>query len=150
MFHGCALRGVPIIFFCIVFIVCLAVLLGHIIVISIQNRNNHLEFKRIIKIAFSDALDAGLDMGLYILAGIFIVMVIAVPISYSKEHALEEAQFYYERCITLSKKINEVNKNKENIPEELKSYDIILIDKKTEMYEEAKRRLDYWHDRIND
>ena len=150
MFHGCAMRGVPTIFFCIVFIVCLAVLLGHIIVISIQNRNNHLEFKRIIKVAFSDAQDAGLDIGLCILAGIFILMVIAIPISYSKKHALKEAQFYYERCITLSKEINEVNKNKENIPEELKSYDMILFNKKIEQYEVAKKKLDYWNNRINE
>ena len=107
-------------------------------------------FKEIIKVAFSDLLDAGLDIGLCILAGIFIVMVIAVPISYSKKHALKEAQFYYERCITLSKEINEVNKNKENIPEELKSYDMILFNKKIEQYEVAKKKLDYWNNRINE
>ena len=118
MFHGCALRGVPIIFFCIILVVCLAVLLGHIIVISIQNRNNHLGFKRIVKVAFLDAQDAGLDIGLCIFAGIFIVMVIAVPISYSKKHALKEAQFYYERCITLSKEINEVKQLAQEIEEE--------------------------------
>lgn len=149
MFHGCALRGVPIIFFCIIFIACIIILLCSTIITAIKNKNNNLSFKEIIKESFSDLLDAGLDIGLYILAGCFILMVIAIPISYSKKHALKETQFYYERCITLSKEINEVNKNKENIPKELKSYDMILLNKKIEQYEVAKKNLDYWHSMIN-
>ena len=95
-------------------------------------------------------LNEGLDIGICILAGCFVLMVITIPISYSKKHALKEAQFYYERCITLSKEINdEANKNKENIPNELKSYDMILLDKKIEQYEVAKKNLDYWHSMIN-
>lgn len=149
MFHGCALRGVPIIFFCIIFIACIIILLCSTIITAIKNKNNNLSFKEIIKESFSDLLDAGLDIGLYILAGCFILMVIAIPFSYSKKHALKETQFYYERYITLSKEINEVNKNKENIPKELKSYDMILLDKKIEQYEVAKKNLDYWHSMIN-
>lgn len=149
MFHGCALRGVPIIFFCIIFIACIIILLCSTIITAIKNKNNNLSFKEIIKESFSDLLDAGLDIGLYILAGCFILMVIAIPFSYSKKHALKETQFYYERCITLSKEINEVNKNKENIPKELKSYDMILLDKKIEQYEVVKKNLDYWHSMIN-
>ena len=126
MFHGCALRGVPIIFFCIIFIACIIILLCSTIITAIKNKNNNLSFKEIIKESFSDLLDEGLDIGIYILAGCFVLMAITIPISYSKKHALKEAQFYYERCITLSKEINdEANKNKENIPNELKSYDMI-------------------------
>ena len=150
MFHGCALRGVPIIFFCIIFIVCAIMLLCSTIITAIKNKNNNLSFKEIIKESFSDLLDAGLDIGLYILAGCFVLMVVTIPISYSKKHALKEAQFYYERCITLSKEINKVNNNKENIPNELKSYDMILLDKKIEQYEVAKKNLDYWYDIINE
>lgn len=150
MFHGCALRGVPIIFFCIIFIACIIILLCSTIITAIKNKNNNLSFKEIIKESFSDLLDEGLDIGIYILAGCFVLMVITIPISYSKKHALKEAQFYYERCITLSKEINdEANKNKENIPNELKSYDMILLDKKIEQYEVAKKNLDYWHSMIN-
>ena len=149
MFHGCGLRGVTIIFFCIIFVVCIIMLLCSIIITAIKNKNNNLSFKEIIKNSFSDLLDEGLDIGLYILAGCFVLMVIVIPISYSKKHALKEAQFYYERCITLSKEINEVNKNKENIPKELKSYDMMLLDKKIQQYEEAKKKLDYWNNMIN-
>lgn len=149
MFHGCALRAVPTVFFCIIFIVCIVMLLCSTIITAIKNKNNNLNFKEIIKESFSDLLDAGLDIGLYILAGCFVLMVVAIPISYSKKHALKETQFYYERCIILSKEINEVNKNKENIPKELKSYDMILLDKKVEQYEVAKKNLDYWHSMIN-
>ena len=149
MFHGCALRSVPTVFFCIIFIVCIIILLCSTIITAIKNKNNNLSFKEIIKESFSDLLDAGLDIGIYILAGLFIVMVITIPISYSKKHALKEAQFFYERCITLSKEIDEVNKNKENIPKELKSYDMMLLDKKIEQYEVAKKRLDYWNNIIN-
>lgn len=149
MFHGCALRGVPIIFFCIIFIACIIILLCSTIITAIKNKNNNLSFKEIIKESFSDLLDEGLDIGICILVGCFILMVITIPISYSKKHALKEAQFYYERCITLSKEINEVSKNKENIPKELKSYDMILLNKKEEMYKEAKKKLDYWNNIIN-
>lgn len=149
MFHGCALRGVPIIFFCIIFIACIIILLCSTIITAIKNKNNNLSFKEIIKESFSDLLDEGLDIGIYILAGCFILMVVTIPISYSKKHALKETQFYFERCITLSKEINEVSKNKENIPKELKSYDMILLDKKIEQYEVAKKNLDYWHSMIN-
>ena len=151
MFHGCGLRGVTIIFFCIIFVVCIIMLLCSIIITAIKNKNknNNLSFKEIIKESFSDLLDEGLDIGICILAGCFILMVIVIPISYSKKHALKEAQFYYERCITLSKEIDKENKNKENIPKELKSYDMILLDKKIEMYKEAKKKLDYWNNMIN-
>lgn len=150
MFHGCALRGVPIVFFCIIFIACIVILLCSTIITAIKNKNNNLSFKEIIKESFSDLLDEGLDIGICILAGCFVLMVIAIPISYSKKHALKEAQFYYERCITLSKEINEVNKNKENIPEELKPYDMILLNKKIEQYEASKKKLDYWNNMINE
>ena len=150
MFHGCALRGVPTVFFCIIFIVCVIMLLCSTIITAIKNKKNNLSFKEIIKESFSDLLDAGLDIGLYILAGCFVLMVVAIPISYSKKHALKEAQFYYERCITLSKEIDKANNNKENIPNELKSYDMILLNKKIEQYEVAKKNLDYWHDIINE
>lgn len=149
MFHGCGLRGVTIIFFCIIFVVCIIMLLCSTIITAIKNKNNNLSFKEIIKESFSDLLDAGLDIGLYILAGCFVLMVIVMPISYSKKHALKEAQFYYERCISLSKEINGVNKNKENIPKELKSYDMMLLDKKIQQYKEAKKKLDYWNNMIN-
>ena len=149
MFHGCALRGVPIIFFCIVLVFCLAVLLGHIIVISIQNRNNHLEFKRIIKVAFSDAQDAGLDIGLCILAGLFIIMVITIPISYSKKHAIKEAEYYYKKYTILSEEINKTDENKQNVSEELKYYDEIFTNKKVKECEEMKKKLDYWCEKIN-
>ena len=149
MFHGCALRGVPIVFFCIIFIACIVILLCSTIITAIKNKNNNLSFKEIIKESFSDLLDEGLDIGICILAGCFILMVVAIPISCSKKHALKEAEHYYERCITLSKEINKSNKNKENIPEELKSYDMMLLDKKIEQYEVAKKRLDYWNNIIN-
>ena len=149
MFHGCALRGVPIIFFCIIFIACIIILLCSTIITAIKNKNNNLNFKEIIKESFSDLLYEGLDIGICILAGCFVLMVITIPISYSKKHALKEAQFFYERCITLSKEIDEANKNKENIPKELKSYDMILLNKKIEQYTEAKKNIDYWNNIIN-
>ena len=152
MFHGCALRGIPIAFFCIIFIACIIILLCSTIITAIKNKNknNNLSFKEIIKESFSDLLDEGLDIGICILAGCFILMVVDIPISYSKKHALKEAQFYYERCITLSKEINdEANKNKENIPKELRSYDMMLLDKKIEQREVAMKRLDYWNNIIN-
>ena len=149
MFHGCAMRGVPIIFFCIVLVVCLAVLLGHVIVISIQNRNHDLEFKRIIKVAFSDAQDAGLDIGLCILAGLFIIMVITIPISYSKKHAIKEAEYYYKKYTILSEEINKTDENKQNVSEELKYYDEIFTNKKVKECEEMKKKLDYWCEKIN-
>lgn len=150
MFHGCALRAVPTVFFCIIFIVCIIMLLCSTIITAIKNKNNNLSFKEIIKESFSDLLDAGLDIGLYILAGCFILMVVAIPISYSKKHAIKEVQFYCERCITLSKEIDKANNSKENIPKELKSYDMILLNKKEEMYKEAKKKLDYWNNIINE
>ena len=150
MFHGCALRAVPTVFFCIIFIACIVILLCSTIITAIKNKNSNLSFKEIIKESFSDLLDEGLDIGIYILAGCFILMVIAIPISYSKKHALKEAQFYYERCVTLSKEINIVSKNKENIPEELKPYDMILLNKKIEQYEASKKNLDYWNNMINE
>lgn len=149
MFHDCALRGVPIIFFCIIFIACIIILLCSTIITAIKNKNNNLSFKEIIKESFSDLLDEGLDIGICILAGCFVLMVITIPISYSKKHALKEAQFYYERCITLLKEIDKANNSKENIPKELKSYDMILFDKKIEQYKEAKKNLDYWNNIIN-
>ena len=149
MFHDCALRGVPIIFFCIIFITCIIILLCSTIITAIKNKNNNLSFKEIIKESFTDLLDEGLDIGICILAGCFVLMVITIPISYSKKHAIKEAQFCYERCITLSKEINKANNSKENIPKELKSYDMILLDKKIEQYEVAKKNLDYWYDIIN-
>ena len=150
MFHGCALRVVPIIFFYIIFIACIIMLLCSTIITAIKNKNNNLSFKEIIKESFSDLLDAGLDIGLYILAGCFVLMVVAIPISYSKKHVLKEAQFYYERCLILSKEINIVSKSKENIPEELKPYDVILLNKKIEQYEASKKNLDYWYNMINE
>ena len=149
MFHGCALRGVPIIFFCIIFIACVFILLCSTIITAIKNKNNNLSFKEIIKESFSDLLDEGLDIGICILVGCFVLMQITIPISYSKKHAIKETQFFYERCITLSKEIDKVNNSKENIPKELKSYDMILLDKKIEQYEEAKKNLDYWNNIIN-
>lgn len=151
MFHDCALRAVPTVFFFIIFVTCVIVLLCSTIITAIKNKNknNNLSFKEIIKESFSDLLYAGLDIGLCILAGCFILMVVTIPISYSKKHALKETQFYYERCIALLKEINEINKNKENIPKELKSYDMILLDKKMEQYEVAKKNLDYWNNIIN-
>lgn len=148
MFHGCAMRVVPIMFFCAVFVILALILLCYAIVVAIQNKNNRLGFKRIIKVAFSDSLGAGLDIGLFILAVLFILMVITTPISYSKKHALKEAQFYYERCVTLSEEINRANENNE-IPEELKPYDVTPVNEKIEEYEEAKRELDYWYERTN-
>lgn len=129
MFHGCLMRGIPITIFCIVFIACVVILLCSTIITAIKNKNKQ-GFKEIIKEAFSDLLDEGLDIGIYILAGCFILMVIIVPISYSKKHALNEAQFYYERCVTLSEEINRSDENKESLSKELKSYDIALVNKK--------------------
>ena len=119
------------------------------IITAIKNKNNNLSFKEIIKESFSDLLDEGLDIGICILAGCFILMVITIPISYSKNHAFKEAEFYSKRCINLSKEIDKANNSKENIPKELKSYNMILLNKKTEMYEEAMKRLDYWNNIIN-
>lgn len=149
MFHGCVIRIVPTLLFFVTFATITIILLCSIIITVIKNKNNHLSFKKIIKKSFSDLLDEGLDIGLYFLAECFVFMVIAVPISCSKKHAIKEAEHYCERCITLSKEINKANKNKENIPEELKYYDIILLNKKMEMYEEARKNLDYWNNIIN-
>ena len=149
MFHGCVIRGVTTALFCFIFVACAIMLLCSTIITAIKNKNNNLSFKKIIKKSFSDLFDAGLSMGIYILAICFVLMVVAIPISCSKKHALKEVQFYYERCITLSKEINKANNNKENIPNELKSYDMILFDKKIEQYEEAKKNLDYWNNIIN-
>lgn len=147
MFHGCLIRGIPIIIFCIIFIACVIILLCSTIVTAIKNKNKQ-GFKGIIKKAFLDLLDEGLDIGLIILVVCFVLMVIIVPISYSKKHALKEAQFYYEKCVTLSEEINRTDENNET-PKELKSYDITLINEKIEEYEEAKRELDYWYERTN-
>ena len=149
MFHGCVIRGVTTGLFCFIFIACVIMLLCSTIITAIKNKNNKLSFKKIIKKSFSDLFDAGLSMGIYILAICFVLMVVAIPISYSKKHAFKEAQFYYERCITLLKEIDKANNSKENIPKELKSYDMILLDKKKEQYKEAKKRLDYWNNIIN-
>lgn len=147
MFHGCLIRGIPITIFCIIFIACFIILLCSVIVTAIKNKNKQ-GFKRIIKETFSDLLNEGLDIGLIILAVCFVLMVIIVPISYSKKHALKEAQFYYERCVTLSEEINRADENNE-IPKELKSYDITPVNEKIEEYEEAKRELNYWYERTN-
>lgn len=146
MFHGCLMRGIPITIFCIIFIACVIIFLCSVIVTAIKNKNKQ-DFKGIIKESFSSLLNEGLDIGLIILAVCFVLMVIIVPISYSKKHALKEAQFYYERCVTLSEEINRSDENNE-IPKELKSYDI-PVNEKIEEYEEAKRELDYWYERTN-
>ena len=145
MFHGCLMRGIPITIFCIIFIACVVILLCFII-IAIKSKNKQGFKGIIIKEAFSDLLKECSDI-LCILAVCFILMVIAIPISYSKKHAFNEAQFYYEKCITLSEEINEVNK--ESIPEELKSYDITFVNKKMEEYKKMKREFDYWYERTN-
>lgn len=149
MFHGCLMRGIPITIFCIIFIACVIILLCSTIITAIKNKNknNKLSFKEIIKKSYSDLLDEGLDIGICILAGCFVLMVVTIPISYSKKHALKEAQFYYKKCITLSEEINEVNK--ESIPEELKSYNITFVNKKMEEYKKMKREFDYWYERTN-
>lgn len=149
MFHGCVIRIVPTLLFFVIFATIAIILLCSTIITAIKSKNNHLSFKKIIKKSFSDLLDAGLDIGLYFLTECFVFMVIAVPISCSKKHAIKEAEHYRERCITLSKEINKVSKNKEDIPEELKSYDIILLNRKMEMYEEAWKNLDYWSNIVN-
>ena len=149
MFHGCALRGVPIIFFCIIFIALAIILLCYAIFIAIKNKNNHLEFKEIIKVAFSDLLDAGLDIGLCILGGCFILMVIAIPISYSKKHAIKEAEYYYKKYTTLSEVISRTDESKQSVSEELKYYDEIFTNKKIKECEEMKKKLDYWCEKIN-
>lgn len=150
MFHGCVIRIVPTLLFFVIFATITIILLCSTIITAIKNKNNHLSFKKIIKESFLDLLNEGLDIGICILAGCFVFMVIAVPISCSKKHAIKEAEHYRERCITLSKEINKVSKNKEDIPNELKSYDMILLDKKIEQYEEAKKNLDYWNNIINE
>ena len=149
MFHGCALRGVPIIFFCFVFIALAIILLCYAIFIAIKNKNNNLSFKEIIKESFSDLLDAGLDIGLFILAGLFILMVIVIPISYSKKHAIKEAEYYYKKYTILSEEINKTDENKQNVSEELKYYDEIFTNKKVKECEEMKKKLDYWCEKIN-
>lgn len=126
MFHGCLMRGIPITFFCIIFIACVVILLCFII-IAIKSKNKQGFKGIIIKEAFSDFLKE-CSYILCILAVCFILMVIVIPISYSKKHAFNEAQFYYKNCITLSEEINEANK--ESIPEELKSYNITFVNKK--------------------
>lgn len=146
MFHGCLMRGIPITIFCIVFIACVVILLCFII-IAIKYKNKQ-GFKEIIKEAFSDLLKECSDI-LCILAGCFVLMVITIPISYSKKHALKEAQFYYEKCVTLSEEINRSDENKESLSKELKSYDIALVNKKMEEYKKTKRNLDYWYERTN-
>ena len=150
MFHGCVIRGVTTALFCFIFVACVIILLCSIIITAIKNKNNNLSFKKIIKKSFSDLFDAGLSMGIYILAICFVLMVVAIPISCSKKHAFKEAQFYYKRYVALSKEIDKANKNKENIPNELKSYDMILLDKKKEQCEEAKKNLDYWNNIIKE
>ena len=45
---------------------------------------------------------------------------------------------------SLSKEIDNENKNKENIPKELKSYDMMLLDKKIQQYEEAKKKVKFY------
>ena len=149
MFHGCLMRGIPIIIFCIIFIACVVILLCFII-IAIKSKNKQGFKGIIIKEAFSDLLIECSDI-LCILAMCFVLMVIIVPISYSKKHAFNEAYFYYEKCITLSEEINEINKeiNKESISEELKSYNITFVNKKMEEYKKMKREFDYWYERTN-
>ena len=150
MFHGCAIRGVTTALFCFIFVAYVIMLLCSTIITAIKNKNNNLSFKKIIKKSFSVLMDAGLSIGLYILAICFVVMVIAIPISSSKKHAFKEMEHYRKIYSTLSKEINEVNNSKENIPKKLKSYDMILLDKKNEELEEAERELDYWYDIINE
>lgn len=150
MFHGCVIRIVPTLIFFVIFATITIILLCSTTITVIKNKNNLLSFKKIIKKSFLNLLDEGLDVGFYILAECFVFMMVAIPISCSKKHALKEAEHYYERCITLSKEINKSNKNKENIPEELKSYDMILLNKKIEQYEVAKKNLDYWNNIINE
>lgn len=149
MFHGCALRGVPIIFFCIIFIACVIILLCSTIITAIKNKNNNLSFKEIIKESFTDLLDAGLDIGLFILAGLFIIMMITIPFSYSKNHVIKEAEYYYKKYITLSEEINRADENKQNVSEELKYYDEIFVNKKIKECKETKKKLDYWCKKIN-
>ncbi len=150
MFHGCALRGVPIIFFCFVFIVLVLILLCYAIFVAIQNKNKHLGFKKIIKVVFYDLLDAGLDIGLFIFVGLFILMMmITIPISYSKKHAIKEAEYYCKKYTTLQEEINRTDENKQNLSEELKYYDEIFTNKKIKECEEMKKKLDYWCEKIN-
>ena len=149
MFHGCSFRGVPIIFFCLVSVALAIILLCYAIIIAIKNKSKCLEFKKIIKIAFYDLLDAGLDIGLFILAGLFIVMVITIPFSYSKNHAIKEAEYYRKKYITLLEEISRTDENKKNISEELKYYDEIFVNEKIKECEETKKKLDYWCDIIN-
>ena len=82
MFHGCALREIPTVFFCIIFIACIIILLCSTIITAIKNKNNNLSFKEIIKESFSDLLYEGY-IGICILAGCLVLMVITIPISYS-------------------------------------------------------------------
>lgn len=101
MFHGCALRGIPIAFFCIIFIACIIILLCSTIITAIKNKNNNLSFKEIVKESFSDLLDEGLDIGICILAGLFILMVVTIPISYSKKHnfIMKDALLYQKKSM---------------------------------------------------
>ena len=147
MFHGCLTRGIPIIIFCTVFISCVIMLLCFII--SYTKIKNKQSFKKITKEAFLDFLDE-CPYILWILAFCFVLVVITIPISYSKTHAFYEAQFYYKRCVILSEEINKVDENNENLSEELKSYSITLIDEKMKEYKKAKKNLDYWYERTNE
>ena len=124
-------------------------LLCSTIITAIKNKNNNLSFKEIIKESFSDLLDAGLDIGICILAGCFVLMVVAIPISYSKKHAIKEAEYYYKKYAILSEEINKTDENKQNISEELKYYDEIFINKKIKECEETKKKLDYWCEKIS-
>ena len=150
MFHGCALRGVPIIFFCFVFIVLVFILLCSTIITAIKNKNNNLSFNEIIKESFSDLLDKGLDIGLFIFVGLFILMMITIPISYSKKHAIKEAEYYCKKYTTLQEEINRTDENKQNLSEELKHYDEIFVNIKIKEYEETKKKLDYWCEKISE
>lgn len=153
MFHGCLMRSIPTLFFCVSFIICALLVLCFIISAATQSKNKHLGFKKVMGIAFSDLSDEIDDLGVFfvILAICFIWMIIAVPASYSKAHAHKEAQYYYEKCVTLSEQIKkaDVSENKEELSEDLKSYNIAVVNKDMAKYEEAKRNLDYWYRRAN-
>jgi hypothetical protein len=147
------MRSIPTLFFCIAFIICALLVLCFIISAATQNKNKHLGFKKIMEIAFSDLSDEIDDLGVFfvILVICFIWMIIAVPASCSKAHAHKEAQYYYEKCVTLSEQIKkaDVSESKEELSEDLKSYNIAVVNKDMAKYEEAKRNLDYWYRRAN-
>ena len=112
MFHGCVIRGVTTGLFCFIFVACVIMLLCSTIITAIKNKNNNLSFKKIIKKSFSD-MDAGLSMGLYILAICFVLMVIAIPISCSKKHnfIMKDVSLYQKKLIKqiIAKKIFQKN-----------------------------------------